>query len=249
MKFLYVYVVVLFSIILTESIELEPGFIVENYKVEKYEKSIDILIVSIDPQSYDLEIFNVSDMNASLKDISSENGYILVFNAGMFDVDYKTSMGYMKKDGNILNSRNHPNYESLIAFNPNIDSIPNFYIYDSDETSFDSIVKQYDSVIENLRLIKRPGINRWPKQDKRWSEIAIGQDIDNNIIVIYCSSILSMFELNEILLSLPIELQVAQHLEGNSLAQLYLKMNQYEINHDHNLYVPNLIGVRSKSEN
>ena len=32
MKFLYVYVVVLFSIILTESIELEPGFIVENYK-------------------------------------------------------------------------------------------------------------------------------------------------------------------------------------------------------------------------
>ena len=115
--------------------------------------------------------------------------------------------------------------------------------------SFDSIVKQYDSVIENLRLIKRPGINRWPKQDKRWSEIAIGQDINNNIIVIYCSSMLSMFELNEILLSLPIELQAAQHLEGNSLAQLYLKMNQYEINHDHNLYVPNLIGVRSKSEN
>ncbi len=86
------------------------------------------------------------------------------------------------------------------------------------------------------------------KQNKRWSEIAIGQDINDNIVVIYCSSILSMFELNEILISLPIQLQVAQHLEGNSLAQLYLNTNQYEINYDNNLYVPNLLGVRSKSD-
>ena len=165
-----------------------------------------------------------------------------------FDLDYKTSMGYMKNSGKVLNSRNHPNYESIIAFNPIIDNIPEFYIYDTDEVSLDTIINQYDSVIENLRLIKRPGINRWPKQDKRWSEIAIGQDIHNNIIIIYCSSILSMFELNEILLSLPIELQVAQHLEGNTLAQLYLNTGTYEINHDNNLYVPNLIGVKIKSD-
>ena len=42
-------------------------------------------------------------------------------------------------------------------------------------------------MIENLRLIKRPGINRWSEQNKRWSEIAIGQDIDSNIII--CSSV------------------------------------------------------------
>ena len=247
MKSLLIYSISLLSIVLAESIELDSGFIIENYKVERYEKFVDILIISINPDKYDLEIFNSSDKNASLKDISSENGYVLIFNAGMFDVDYKTSMGYMKNNGEILNSRNHPNYESLMVFNPNVDNIPSFYIYDSDETSFDSIIKQYDSVVENLRLIKRPGINRWPKQEKRWSEIAIGQDIDDNIIVIYCNSMLSMFELNEILLSLPIQLQASQHLEGNSLAQLYLKMNKYEINHDNNLYVPNLIGVRPRS--
>ena len=126
------------------------------------------------------------------------------------------------------------------------ENIPEFYIYDSDEILIDTIIKRYNSVIENLRLIKRPKINRWPEQDERWSEIAIGQDVHDNIIVIYCSSILSMFELNEILLLLPIQLQTAQHLEGNSLAQLYLNTGTYEINHDNNLYVPNLIGVKSK---
>ena len=142
MKSLLIYSISLLSIVLAESIELDSGFIIENYKVERYEKFVDILIISINPDKYDLEIFNSSDKNASLKDISSENGYVLIFNAGMFDVDYKTSMGYMKNNGEILNSRNHPNYESLMVFNPNVDNIPSFYIYDSDETSFDSIIKQ-----------------------------------------------------------------------------------------------------------
>ena len=248
MKFFFIYATCLFCLIFAKSIELHPGFVVENHKVEKYEQSIDILTISINPSKYDFEIFNSLDKQASLKDISLKNNYMLVFNAGMFDVDYKTSMGYMKKNAQVLNSRNHPNYESIIAFNPIVDNVPNIYIYDSDEISLDTIINKYNSIIENLRLIKRPGINRWPKQNKRWSEIAIGQDINDNIVVIYCSSILSMFELNEILISLPIQLQVAQHLEGNSLAQLYLNTNQYEINYDNNLYVPNLLGVRSKSD-
>ena len=204
------------------------------------------MIISIDPNKYNLEIFNSYDKQASLKDISSKNDYLVVFNAGMFDIDYRTSMGYMKSNGQIINSHNHPNYYSILAFNPIIKDIPEFYIYDSDSIPLDTVIKQYNSVIENLRLIKRPGINRWPEQDKRWSEIAIGQDIDNNIIIIYCSSILSMFELNEILLSLPTNLQTVQHLEGNSLAQLYLNTGTYEINHDNNLYVPNLIGVKHR---
>ena len=246
MKSFFIYSFILFSF--SKSIELRSGLDIENHKLDKYGKSIDILTISINPDKYNLEIYNSSNKESSLKDISVKNDYILVFNAGMFDLDYKTSMGYMKNSGKVLNSRNHPNYESIIAFNPIIDNIPEFYIYDTDEVSLDTIINQYDSVIENLRLIKRPGINRWPKQDKRWSEIAIGQDIHNNIIIIYCSSILSMFELNEILLSLPIELQVAQHLEGNTLAQLYLNTGTYEINHDNNLYVPNLIGVKIKSD-
>ena len=104
--------------ILSNPLELLPGFDVENHKFQEYGQSIDILTISINPNKYNLEIFNSSDKQLSLKDISSENEYLLIFNAGMFDIDYKTSMGYMKKDGQVLNSRNHPIYESILAFNP-----------------------------------------------------------------------------------------------------------------------------------
>ena len=99
MKILFIYGVILSAIILPESIELLSGFNIDNYKLEKYGKSIDILTISINPDEYNLEIFNSSKRETSLKDISYENDYILVFNARMFDTDYKTSMGYMKNNG------------------------------------------------------------------------------------------------------------------------------------------------------
>ena len=138
----------------------------------------------------------------------------------MFNTDYKTNMGYMKRDGLVLNKREHPNYYSVLAFDPITKNLPGFYIYDTDDVSLDSIVKNYNSVVENLRLIKRSRENRWPEQKKRWVELAIGQDLDNNIIIIYCHNELSMFEFNNLILSLPINLS-AQHLEGNASAQLY----------------------------
>ena len=84
-----------------------------------------------------------------------ENEYFLVCNAGMFNTDYKTNMGYMKRDGLVLNKREHPNYYSVLAFDPITKNLPGFYIYDTDVVSLDSIVKNYNSVVENLRLIKK----------------------------------------------------------------------------------------------
>ena len=248
MKCFLFYSIILSSILLCQKLEPLSGIIVEEHNIQKYGKSIMILTITINPSKYKFEIINSPNKELSLKDISNNNNCLMVFNAGMFDVDYKTNMGYMKNNGQILNSRYHPNYYSVLAFEPILEDIPEVYIYDSDEISMDTIVAQYNSIIENLRLIKRPGINRWPEQDKRWSEIAIGQDLDGNMILIYCETSLSMFELNEILLSLPIKLQAAQHLDGNAVGQFYLKIDEYELNYDNYLYAPNLIGVKMKPQ-
>ena len=155
-------------------------------------------------------------------------------------------MGYMKSKGDILNPKEHSQYHSAIAFDPILENLPNFYIYDTDVTPLDSIIAHYSSVIENLRLIKMDGENRWPKQDKKWLELAIGQDVNNNIIIIYCHNSLSMFEFNNLILSLPLELVVAQHLEGNASAQVYFEIDNYKIDYDNGEHVPNLIGFKSK---
>ena len=176
--------------------DLIPGFDYKNIHLNRYGESIELDIFKINPDSIDIDIINL-DRNKTIKSLLEEEGkaaeYFLVCNAGMFDVDYKTSMGYMKKNGKVLNSKDHPNYHSVMAFDPLLPDIPSFYIYDTDITPLDSIISIYDSVIENLRLIKRNGQNRWPEQSKSWSELAIGQDIYNNILIIYCHNISQHF--------------------------------------------------------
>ena len=71
-----------------------------------------------------------------------------------------------------------------------------------------------------------------------------------------------MYEFNEILLSLPIDLQCAQHLEGGPEASLYLshngitieKVGSYETdfneNDDNYAYwpIPNVLGIIKRNE-
>ena len=239
----------LISILISNSSNLIPGFDYEKIHINRYGKNIEIDIFKLNPDSIDVDIISVSDKK-TLKEVlansEQENQYFLICNAGMFNTDYKTNMGYMKSDGSILNNREHPNYYSVLAFDPLSIDLPSFYIYDTDIVPLDSILKSYNSVVENLRLIKRSRENRWPEQEKRWTELAIGQDSDNNIIIIYCHNDLSMFEFNNLILSLPIDLSTAQHLEGNSPAQLYFSFKSHTIDLDNGVFVPNLLGFKMR---
>ena len=55
-----------------------------------------------------------------------------------------------------------------------------------------------------------------------------------------------MSDFNDLILSLPLKLVTAQHLEGNFSAQLYFRFDKYKIDYDNGEYVPNLIGFKSK---
>lgn len=82
---------------------------------------------------------------------------------------------------------------------------------------------------DNLRLIKRPGKNRWSKQSKMWSEAALGEDRKGNILLIFCRSPYSMHDFNNNLLKLPIDIVCAQHLEGGPEASLYFRYKGIKI--------------------
>lgn len=89
-------------------------------------------------------------------------------------------------------------------------------IMDLDLESKDALLENYECIAQNLRLIKRPGINRWSQQSKMWSEAALAEDRDGRILMIFVRSPFSMHDLNEILLELPLGLECAQHLEGGA---------------------------------
>ena len=246
MLYLICFTFIFLSTLFADFSDLIPGFNYQNIQLSRYGKNIELDIFTINPDSVNIDIINLPK-NKTVKEVvidKNKEDYFLVCNAGMFNIDYRTNMGYMKSKGRILNAKEHPNYYSVMAFDPLYSDLPNFYIYDTDITHLDSILSKYDSVIENLRLIKRDAENRWSQQNKKWSELAIAQDIKGNIVIVYCRNKISMFDFNNLILSLPIDLVVAQHLEGNVSAQLYFKINQYELDYDNNEYVPNLIGFK-----
>lgn len=193
-----------------------------------------ILVVRIDPKVYNFRLLSASELipgspALTVKDWVTKYNLIAAINAGMFQADFKANVGYMKNFTHLNNPRFHKTYTSVFAFNPRKAELPAAMVFDTDVKEIREVVAEYHTVIQNLRLIKRPGQVRWAQQDKRWSEAALGQDQDGNILFIFSESPYTMYELSKTLLSLPIKLDCAMHLEGGPAASLYLRHNGVEI--------------------
>jgi hypothetical protein len=142
-------------------------------------------------------------------------------------------------------------------------NVPDFRIFDLDSPggSVQAILADYSSAVQNLRLIKRPGMNQWGKQSREWSEAAVGEDSEGRVLFIYSRSPFSMHDLNQELLGSGVGVIAAQHMEGGPEAQLYVHtaniqlelFGSYETSfkeNDQNAApwpVPNVIGVRPRA--
>jgi len=213
---------------------LAPGMELGEFssKTKKASRDADITILRIDPSRWQLKLLSLSGTGESdcmtVKEWCAKYNLVAGINAGMFADNYSTHIGYMKCSDDVNNSKVN-SYKSVAAFSPKVKGIPPFRIFDLDKTDISTINKQYDCVIQNLRLIKHPGVNVWGQQEKKWSEVALGEDKSGRALFIFCRTPYSMHDLNDILLSLPVELVCAQHLEGGPEAQMYVKVGGTEI--------------------
>ncbi len=219
-----------------------------------------VIVVRIDPGEWELMLMCVSETGdehgRSARQWCERYGLAGAINAGMFATDHRTHVGYLKSGAHV-NSRKPNKYMSVAAFEPVDPELPKFRLFDLETADLNEIQANYDRVVQNLRLIKRTRENRWSDQNRRWSEAALGEDEDGRVLFIYCRSPYSMHDLNKILLSLPIGLVCAQHLEGGPEAQMYLRVDEreyefvgsYETGFNENdglvhaFPVPNILGI------
>ncbi|HXI02545.1 MAG TPA: phosphodiester glycosidase family protein, partial [Candidatus Saccharimonadales bacterium] len=194
-----------------------------------------ITILRADPARWELQLLGAGaeggPSGLTAHDWGVTRGLAAVINAGMFATDYRTHVGYMRSGGLVHNSRVAGSYHSVAAFGPTRPDLPEFRIFDLDVpgVTMDRILADYASAVQNLRLIKRPGENRWPEQEKRWSEAALAEDDRARVLFVHCRSPYSMHDFNEELLGLDIGIVAAQHLEGGPEAQLYVAAGETRI--------------------
>jgi len=248
---------------------LSPGMDLKYLPVRRPDVPADsrITVLRIDPQLWELELIGTSQTGESAGHTAREwcetHKLNAAINAGMFKTDGKTHVGFMRSREHVNNGKVN-SYQSVAAFDARDSNSPApFRIFDLDapQITLQSILKVYDSAVQNLRLIKRPGLNQWGQQGRMWSEAALGEDTSGRVLFLFSRTPFSMHDLNQELLSAGIGLVAAQHLEGGPEAQLYvhngeLKLEMfgsYEtsfVENDSNAKpwpIPNVLGVRPRS--
>jgi hypothetical protein len=147
-------------------------------------------------------------------------GLAVAINLGMYQGDHLTHVGYLRSGAHVNSRRWVPSYASLLAVGKGGARLLDREAVELASLAADSLV------VQNLRLIRsrdgKTGEGVWSPQEKRWSEAALAQDRDGNLTFLFTRVPLSMAELNRLLLSLPLGIVRAAHLEGGPEASLSL---------------------------
>ncbi len=210
------------------------GLEIGRFKVQQSTVAGDstVVVLRIDPSRWEMKLLSISQTGEqagrSAREWSEKHNLAAVTNAGMFQQDHRAHVGYMKSGAHI-NSAGRNSYKSAAAFGPLRPGLPPFRIFDLDVDRLDSVIAQYANVVQNLRMVSRARENKWVAKADEWSEAALGEDKQGRALFIFCRSPYTVHDLNDILLSLPIDLVCAQHLEGGPEAQLYLRWGKTEL--------------------
>jgi hypothetical protein len=144
--------------------------------------------------------------------------------------DVLKSTGYMRNFDHVNNGCVNPAFGAFMAFNPMVPSLPEVRIIDRRlETDWTGLIKKYNTVIQNYRMISDGRKTGWPKKHTISRTAAIGLDEENSVLFILAQFPSTTSELIERLLSLPIKIRDAMYVEGGVEANLYFGLEPGKI--------------------
>jgi hypothetical protein len=210
--------------------------------------------VRIDPAKAELR-FGLASRDGGARtagEWADQMHFAAVVNLGLFEKDGVSATGHVR-DGAYALTRRWNAYRSALACGP-----AGAEFFDLDAPDAQSRAESFPSVAQSLRLLKAPGEDVWihAPASKRWSEAAIAQDKQGRILFLFSRTPFSMHELNARLLSLPLGIVRAMHVEGGPQASLSVRgplkldfAGSYETGSNENddnhrqWPIPNVLGV------
>ena len=187
---------------------LQPGV--------EYATSGDLHIVRVDPARATLTAALASEQKTEARTAAQwcrASHLAVAINLGMYQVDGHSNVGYARH-GSHLNNPRWNSDQAVLALGPGARWI------DRDATAPPPPLEGYGVVVQNLRLISGDRRNVWAKNDRRWSEAAIGIDSKGRVLFLFSRPPYSMRDFNELLLRLPLDIAGAMHVEGGPEASL-----------------------------
>jgi hypothetical protein len=194
-------------------------------------KDSKITIVKIDPKFYSFKLLCASEhgrMKMTARKWCEKFGLIAAVNAGMYQKDGFTNVGFMKNFNHFNNPQLNSLYKAVLAFNPTQPDIPEIQIIDLRCQDFESTGSKYQTLIQNIRMISCRQENVWARKDQVWSMAVFGIDKSGNALFIFTEAPYSGHDFANMLLSLPISIFNALYLEGGPEANLFFSLNDVQ---------------------
>lgn len=221
-----------------------------------------LYVLRVDPAFFDFEIISAKtekDQAQTADYWAKKHDLVAAINAGMYQTDHLTNVGFMKDHGT-FNNKKVSKDNSIVAFHPNTDSLPPFAILDRSCDDFEDLLPKYQSASQGIRMVRCEEKNVWSKQEKYWSTAAIGIDSQGRALFLFTRTPYAVHDFVDMMLALPIDLQRCMYLEGGPETSFILRHPKKELtrmgsfetgfleddSNDRLWRIPNMIGIRRK---
>lgn len=191
-----------------------------------------IWVLRLDPGRFELRLVNASAADSRPRTVRAwalGAGAVAAINAGMFQTDGLTSVGFMRTRAHENNPRRIARYKAVLAFDPVRPELPPVTILDAACGELDAFPPAYGTLIQSIRMVSCDRKNVWAPDAKRWSTAAIGLDGAGRALFIHARSPWPVHDTIEALLALPLDLRRAMYVEGGPEAQLFVRAGGREM--------------------
>ena len=208
--------------------QADEGLLVAEFE-SVFDKDLYALtVVKIDPGRYSFQLLCATEYGKeplTTKEWASRHQMLAAVNAGMFQENGLTSVGFMQNFDHVNNPR-LSSANTILAFNPVEKTLPDIQLIDRECQNFSDLRHKYRSFVQSIRMISCDRQNVWTRQDSKWSTLAVGMDTEGNILFLFSRTAHSVHDFTDVLLSLPLSLKRAMYLEGGPQASLYLSTSK-----------------------
>jgi hypothetical protein len=250
--------------------KLQPGLWLQIFEprtqTKTGEERLYISVLKIDPEQYNFYLLTASEKDEQRKTLPEwmeTHDLHAVINASMFWKDQQTSTGFMKNYDHVNNAYIHPKYEGFLVFNPIYDRLPEIQIIDREHhENWRELLGKYNTVVQSYRMISLKGKNVWEQGSKKYSVASVGITNSGYVLFIFCQTPITIHDVNEVLLTLPLNLKACIFAEGGPTAGLVVFAHNNSIQGwkgtsefflwsdapSSFVQIPNVIGIRPKQE-
>ena len=190
-----------------------------------------IRVLRIDPARFELKLLNASapgeGESRTVRAWVTRAGAVAGINPSMFH--HGGSSVSLMRTRTHVNNKNLSKDNSILAFDPLSPGLPPVRILDRTCENTTALMGSYGSLVQSIRMIDCDGKTTWAKQDRKWSNAAIGLDREGRVLFIHARSPYPVRDFVDRLRELPLDLVRLQYSEGGPEATLYVAAGGREL--------------------